>query len=510
MMFEGTAAIKAPYVPSSRPTERVSLRQLINPSPKQDLFISHVKNRSKRYLLYGGAAGGGKSYILRWMLVFLLIKWWQELGLKGVRVGLFCEDYPALEDRQISKIKLEFPEWLGTYKDKGHEFHLAKSLGGGVICFRNLDDPTKYLSAEFAAIAVDELTKNELEVFTFLRMRLRWPGIEDTKFLAATNPGSIGHGWVKGLWKDGLFPEELKDVADQFAFVQALATDNPHNASSYIEQLNSLPEHERKIYRDGNWDTFAGQVFGEFDRSVHVCRPFRIPAHWPVWRAMDWGFTKPYCVLWFTMSPEGVIYIIRELYGMVRGKPNAGVAETARQVRRQVAEVEASILDEHGHKVKVLYGVADPACWAKTGVAGTDEAAQSPSVIDEFCDSTVKGVPVITWSRGQNDRMQGKQQLHLRLRGWNYDEEAKKVTSPALVMFDCCTHTIRTIPALVYDEHKIEDVDTDGEDHPYDTVRYGIMERLYTPVKKEKRKRDAWADDDRDDEEGGADSWQTA
>ena len=98
-------------------------KDVIRPTPKQKEFLNTV--RDNKYILYGGAAGGGKSYVLRWCLVWLLIDWYIKTGLKGIRVGLFCEDYPSLDDRQISKIKMEFPEWLGTYKESNHEFTLS-------------------------------------------------------------------------------------------------------------------------------------------------------------------------------------------------------------------------------------------------------------------------------------------------------------------------------------------------------------------------------------------------
>ena len=131
--------------------------------------LAHFTERQKeaeravekyKYILFGGAMGGGKSYWLRWMLVRLLMQFAKE-GKRGVRVGLFCEDYPALQDRHLSKVKTEFPTYLGTFNTHDKEFTLAPCYGGGVICFRNLDDTSKYQSSEFAVIAVDELTKNK-------------------------------------------------------------------------------------------------------------------------------------------------------------------------------------------------------------------------------------------------------------------------------------------------------------------------------------------------------------
>ena len=210
-----------------------------------------------KYVLYGGSVGSGKSYFLRWTCIYWLLKWHFEFDIKGVRAALFCEDFPALQDRHLSKIKYEFPEWLGTFNAQHHEFTLHPEYGSGVLAFRNLDDPSKYLSAEFALEAVDEVNRNPKPTFDLLRTRLRWPGIVDTKFIAACNP--VGEAWVKNMWIKRLFPVEELETQEYF-FVKALPTDNPYLPQEYYESLKSLPEADRRAYLEGNWDAFADMM----------------------------------------------------------------------------------------------------------------------------------------------------------------------------------------------------------------------------------------------------------
>lgn len=231
--------------------ETIKFSELANFLPKQ----KEAQEASKRFkfTLYGGSLGSGKSYWLRWMMVYWLMKLHDKTGLEGIRAGLFCEDYPSLEDRHLSKVKYEFPAWLGTYNGSRHEFTLSKEYGSGVIAFRNLDDPEKYLSVEFAVMGVDEINRNQIVTFRELRKRLRWAGIKDVRFLAACNP--IGEAWVKNWWVKRMFPSEEKEQYE-FVFVPALPTDNPYLDESYYKSLESLPELQRKAFLEGNWDSF--------------------------------------------------------------------------------------------------------------------------------------------------------------------------------------------------------------------------------------------------------------
>lgn len=235
--------------------EVVKFSELTKFFPKQ--LEALQASKKFKYLLFGGSVGSGKSYWIRWTCVYWLMKYYTKYGLKGVRAGLFCEDYPSLNDRHLTKIKFEFPDWLGTYNQQKHEFTLKPEYGEGIIAFRNLDDPSKYLSVEFAVIAIDEINRNPKTTFDMLRSRHRWPGIKDTKFIAGCNP--LGEAWVKNMWVKRLFPPEEAEPYE-FAFVPALPTDNPHLPKEYYTSLESLPETQRKAYLEGNWDAFDEEM----------------------------------------------------------------------------------------------------------------------------------------------------------------------------------------------------------------------------------------------------------
>lgn len=394
-----------------------------------------------RYTLYGGSRGPGKSWWLRRYLLRYVIKAWEVLHLSGVRVMLACEDYPSLQDRHLSKIQLEFPDWLGRYNQQAHEFRLTEELGGGVLCFRNLDKPEKYQSAEFAAIGVDELTKNPKLTFDILRGSMRWPGIDKTRFVAATNPGGPGHLWVKDLWVDGVYPEELQDQADQFAFIKALPRDNPHLPESYWDMLNSLPPDLARAWVEGDWDVFEGQVFSDWRRDDHVIEPFEIPEHWLRWRAVDWGYSAPFCCLWMARDPDtGRVVVYREVYRTGLSDP-----EQAELVR-----------DMTNNEEVINRTLADPSMWT----ARTLER-QTKSTADVYREHGV------ALNRADNDRMIGLRRIRDAL-------QMMADGRPGLLVFENCRNLIRTLPALPYDDVRVEDVDTDAEDHAYDALRYGL------------------------------------
>lgn len=405
-----------------------------------------------KYFLYGGAMGGGKSYFLRWTLLRLLLQWAAE-GHKNVAVGLFCEDYPSLKDRQISKIAKEFPPELGSinldHKEYGRSFVLNEKYGRGAILFRNLDDPSKYQSAEFAAEAIDELTKNDLDTFEDLRTRLRWPGIENTKFIGATNPGGIGHAWVKKKFIDGIHGVNEKEE-DKFGYLQALATDNPFLPQSYIDSLSGLPDEKRRAFLEGNWDIFKGQYFTEWRRDIHVKEPYNIPENWYKFLCMDYGYKAPSAVYWCAVDEDGAIHVYNELYETELSAEN--LAEAILSMTNKIEEIN--------------YIVCDPSIWAKkdSPVSAADRFASKWKDITGKMPRMIKGI---------NDRINGWTVMRDYLKPYPQDG----VLTAKLRVFRTCPELIRTMPNLVYDKNKIEDLDTDSEDHAADALRYGIMSR---------------------------------
>lgn len=411
-----------------------------------------------RYTLFGGSRGPGKSWWLRWYLLDFLLNC-REIGLHGVQVALFCESYPALVDRQVGKIQAEFPRRLGevrTSQAHGLGFHFNDD--DGFIALRNLDDPSRYQSAEFAVMAVDELTKVPLTTFNVLRGSLRWPGISNTRFVAASNPGGIGHQWVKSLWIDRSFPPELAGESDQFAFVAALPDDNPHLDPVYWKTLETLPEPLRLAWRYGRWDVFTDQVFA-FDPTIHVIEPMPVPSSAPLYMTFDWGYGKPYSLGWWWEDQDGRLYRFAEDYGAAPGQIDVGLRLPDEEIAARVLAVEAA----QGITGRRILRLCDPTCYnRKPDYIG---GGQGPSTAEVFARAGLVLTP------GDPNRIQKIRQFHSRL------AVPKDGTRPMLLVYRGCEAFVRTIPLMQADKNNPEDVDTRLEDHVYDEAALVAMAR---------------------------------
>lgn len=286
---------------------RLAFSEMCGFTPKQ--WLATEAADAHKFTLFGGARGPGKSYWLRWYCLRFLLRC-ASSGLRNVRVMLASEDYPSLYERQISKVEVEFPAWLGRYHVSRSEFRLAPTYGGGTIAFRNLDDATKYMSAEFALMAVDEITKNPEKVFHILRGSLRWPGMPETKLIAASNPAP---NWVREYWLEHNLPKEMQGQEERFAFVPALAVENPHLTEEYWDDLNSIPGALGRAWRHGDWYAAAeGLVYENFSAENIVSDEPNLNLPFEI--AVDDGYIDPRAILFVQELPGGDVLIFDELY----------------------------------------------------------------------------------------------------------------------------------------------------------------------------------------------------
>ncbi len=450
----------------------MSRRVVWAPQPRQRIFLARPEDEA----LYGGAAGGGKSEAL-------VMEALRQVGIPHFRGLILRKTYPQLTeliDKSLRYYTQAFPG--AVFRETTHTWVFPS---GAKVRFASLPHPRDKLNFQglaFDYIAFDELTHFTREEYMYLLSRNR-PGGPGTRcYVRATaNPGGIGHGWVKErfitagpplrtVWEayPVLFPDGHTERRRRSrVFVPSTVFDNGillRNDPDYLTRLAALPQAERKALLYGDWDSFSGQVFCEWrndpahyrDRvGTHVIAPFRIPPDWPVYRGFDWGYRHPFSVCWFAEDRDGRLYHIRELYGCAsdghgQPLPNTGVGWTAKRIAEEIRRVEREDPNLRGRQI---HGVADPAIFQRDGGESVGEIMERHRVY---------------WDRGDNTRLAGKQQLHNRLA---MGEDGR----PMLYVFSTCRHFIRTVPALVYAQVDVEDVDTAGEDHIYDACRYVLM-----------------------------------
>lgn len=285
------------------------------------------------------------------------------------------------------------------------------------------------------------------------------------------NPGGPGHQWVRARYIDpapqGMQVQTDPETGLQRVYIPSRVTDNVHVGADYVARLKAsgTPELVR-AWLHGDWSVISGAFFPEFAADRHIIAPRDLPDEWHRFRSLDWGSARPFSVGWWAISDgslpdiaRGAMVRYREWYGMQPGQPNVGLRMTAEAVAAGIAKREAA----DGRK---LYGVADPAIFASDG---------GPSIAERMSGAGVTFRPADNARVARAGAMGGWDQLRQRLAG---DAEGR----PMLLMFATCIDTIRTLPALQHDTSRAEDVDTDGEDHAPDEVRYACMSRPMTRI----------------------------
>ncbi len=409
-----------------------------------------------REVLYGGAAGGGKSD-------GLLLAAAMEYENKYHRAIIFRQSFPELKDL-IRRSEELYPLLGGRYRSSSREWFFPS---GAIIEFGYIEkkkDRFKYKRA-WNFIGWDELTHwYDDVVYVFLLGRLRavtGSGLT-LRVRSTTNPGGPGHEWVRKRWNipdDGDRSETWDDKTKTWrVFIPARISDNPYlSGTSYETDLDALSEDERRTLKDGRWDIVAGAMFSDFDSRRHTCEPFAIDPSWPIWRGGDDGFNAPACVLWFTKH-DGRVYVIAELYrsGMTAEAMAEEIKRRDRMIPVKEHDADARFNDRN------LQGALDSSAFNETGIGNSNGTGRGQIMNNLGC----QWLPA---QKGPGSRKAGVSLIHSRLR-------PLKDGKPGIVLFKNCKNLIRTLPTLPKSEADNEDVDEDApEDHPYDALRYGLQ-----------------------------------
>lgn len=419
---------------------------IYNPLPHQQIF----HESEAKYRLLGGSAGPGKSKALRMEAVN------QCNCMPGIKGVILRRTFPELESSIIIPLLEELPKESYTYNSSKHYMTFPNDSMLFFMHCQYEKDVYRLQGAEFDFVGIDELTHFNEYLFQYILSRLRTSkeGIEPN-FFAATNPGGVGHSFVKRLWVDRQHNEN--ENPDDYHYIPAKVYDNPYlinNDPDYVRRLEQLPDKERRALLEGDWDAFQGQFFSEFRRDIHVVEPFipRIENGYKEWIvAVDYGYAAPTAIVWMSIDNQKNVIIYREIY-----KTGLLYQDVAREIVDKTTK---------GENVKIA--VFDPAVVNKK----LEDSGKPAKQILYESGLSAAGIKIIP---GNNNRIDG----------WNTARELIKVykdintgkPTARLKICSNCPDMIRTIPALIHDKTKIEDVDTTGEDHLADAgLRYGPM-----------------------------------
>lgn len=444
------------------------------PNPKQEAFF-RAKNR---FIAYGGARGGGKSWALRKKAMLLGCRY------PGIRMLLIRRSFPELRENHIFPLIGEL-SGIANYKadDKTFRFTNGSRLVLGYCA--NEHDVDQYQGQEYDIIFIDEATHFPERVFSVLTACLR--GVNDfpKRMYLTCNPGGVGHAWVKRLFVDREY--RATENPEDYAFIQARVYDNTallkNGGDAYVKMLENLPDGLRQAWLDGDWSVLAGQYFNEFSEGVHVCAPFVIPEHWRKYISFDYGLDMLAAYL-FAMDEQGRAYVVREVYeGRDLGEGAQGLI---------ISDAASRVLELAGG-LKVEAWLAPPDLWSSRQETGK-------SVADIFAENG------ILLTKTSNDRIDG----WMAVKEWLRLEGEGEERVPRLQIFNCCKNLIRTLPLLQHDEKKVNDVATEPHEitHAPDALRgfcvYWTRAAGTETLKKTAWRPDMWEDFYNADKEGRA------
>lgn len=449
---------------------------LQRPSQKQILFL---KDHHK-HVMFGGARGGGKSWVVRDKAKRLALRY------PGIRLLIVRRTFQELENNHIQPLCGELAGIAKYIKAQRQFFFPNGSTLRFGYCAKD-SDLDQYQGAEYDVIFLDEAT--QLKELWIRKITACVRGVNDfpKRVYYTCNPGGVSHGYMKRLFIDRKF--EPGENPDDYSFIQSLVTDNMalmESQPDYVDQLKALPPKLRDAWLHGRWDVYEGQFFEELRltpdpelcaragitveealrqrRFTHVIPAFDLNAGerrgWKLMRSYDFGYNKPFSLGYWAVDYDGVLYRILELYGCT-GTPDEGVKWTPEEQFRRIAQLEREHPWLKGRKISD--GVADPAIWdSSRGECIADTAAKYG----------------IYFTPGDNHRIPGWMQVHYRLQ---FDENGY----PRMYVFEGCKAFLRTMPLMMYDPARPEDLDTTLEDHCPDEVRYLCMSQPVAPLRRQ-------------------------
>lgn len=443
-------------------------------------------------ILYGGAAGGGKSHLMRCLSIIL------AMNVPKIQIYLFRRHYADLFKNHLEGAG-SYYELLGPMIETGQAEILESKnqirfWNGSKIHLCHLQrakDLTKYQGAEIHVLLMDELTHFHENEYRFLRGRVRIGGLtvpQEFKgkvpmVLSGSNPGGVGHSWVKRAFVDNAKPMECVQMGKMDGgmlrqFIPALMSDNPtllENDPDYIDRLEGLGDPALvKAMRDGDWNIVAGGALDDVWSKRLILPRFKVPRGWNVDRSFDWGSSQPFSVGWWVEAtgeeiefedgmvyapPRGSLIRIAEWYGTELIGSNRGLKLSAPEIAEGINYREQAMIDFGWIQKKPTMGVAD------SSIFDTRES-DVDSIAKKMED---KGVFWEKADKSSGSRVNGLEILRSRMKN------VKRGEGAGIFFTENCRATITTLPILPRDEKNTEDVDTNAEDHVYDDIRYRAL-----------------------------------